>query len=546
MQISLPQSITGIQSTPSTCSYALNMYPIDGVLVDRSPWAAIQQLPENGAISNSFTCRGLVVSADGERLYGVFGNTSATSGEGRVYRLDSSGDVQSTSYSQIGTVSGVSISRMPFAVGFNEICFSTGTKKYYIDTSNDTVTEITDADLPDCTDVDFVDGRYLWTATDGESIHYSDVNAPATISATSFFDAETRPDSNRKTAIIGNDIFVFGDRSIERFRSTGSSTAPFVRVSNSIYSVGYIGGIKKLSDRVFFVGAPIYGSPAVYELSLQGLRQISPTSVNEQIFYGESSYTSGDSYIDSWHEFGRQILHCRISVDTNNERSFYCVIDGGAYKWGYLDAAVSINNDGGGIYQGLPIRKPIADFDLGDSVLYKGDYYASNNTFKSAVFGISGVAYYLNKMRPNLVLNEALDGSWDSESGSNGTVDVKYTRGFVANIRGANDNDLNIDNVRLSVSPITTSASTSHGTSGDTSKIYLTTDLFNSGTAPTAVSVDPNTTEFSGGGRFHTKRELNYRKHGGLLKTNRVVTMAFEIESNQRIAIEGGFVNDSL
>lgn len=527
MLIDLPQTIGGSPSVPSTSSFALNMYPIEGGLVDRNPWNAIQNLP-TGLTSAEYYCRGLVVSADGERLYSIIG--------GNVYRVDSSGDVNSTTYTLIGTISytqSTDLKRIAFAVGFNEICFTTGTKKYYIDTSADTLTEITTANLPDCTDVDFVDGRYIWTATDGESIHYSDVNAPATVQALSFFDAETRPDKNRKTAVIGNDVFVFGDRSIERFRSTGSSTAAFIRVPNSIYAVGYVGGIKKLSDRVFFVGAPVGGPPAVYQLSLQGLMKVSPSGVDEQLYMGDSSYKSGDAYIDSWHEFGRQVLHCNASVDINNEKSFYLIMDSATnnpYKWGYLDTGF----DGGAAAIGTSGATPSAAFSISGAVQYKGDYYGYNYT----PLTLNSVDKYLFKMQPSNRLNQSTDGTFDSYTGE------KFTRGFRFTVRAPNDDEFSIGSVRISLLPITTSASTSFGRSGDTIKMWSYTDD-DQGDTPTEEQLSTITSDSAGFNLFHTKREIHFTDSAPLVRFDHFASIVVEIEGNQRFTVEKVSINDN-
>jgi hypothetical protein len=167
------------------------------------------------------------------------------------------------------------------AVSYTEIAIATGVANYILNPVNDTLTEIADPDLPACRSVVYIDGRFVWVTADGESIFYSDVNNASSVQALSFFDAESRPDKNVEAVVLGNDLYILGETSIERFRTTGNSTAPFQRVNNSVISIGYLGGLVDLGDSVMFIGQYKGGTVEIYELSGSQILQRASGIVSE-------------------------------------------------------------------------------------------------------------------------------------------------------------------------------------------------------------------------------------------------------------------------
>ena len=291
-------------------------------------------------------------------------------------------------FPNLPTLGGVS-KNCSFAVGYNEICIASGSTCYAVDYATNTVTAI-GAPLPDCSSVAYIDGRYVWVATAGDLVYYSDVNDPLTTQALSFFDAESRPDLNREVAVIGNDLFVFGTKSIERFRGSGISTAPFTRVNNSVISIGYVGAITKLSDKIIFIGRPVGGGLGIYELTLGSVTKISNFLVDEilndkveQINIQETVGMSFDSYGRTIYAFTTmdQVNYSPgFGSGSNDDRGFlglYCV-PSEQYSWGFISD--NPNNDMTGFSDWYKYPIGFESNLVSDNV-----YFARAFTFKHAV-----------------------------------------------------------------------------------------------------------------------------------------------------------------
>lgn len=317
--------------SPRSLALPHNMYFHNGMLVQRTGMLRGMKYDGGGrpTASTDYLPRGILIGRDQVRAYAIFGN--------EVYNITTFGWGAS-----LGTISAPPSTqdyekdRVSHAVGFTGIAFATGDKNYFINTITDTMAELTDPDLPACRSVAYVDGRYLWVALDGESVFYSEVNDPGNVTALSFFDAESRPDLNKEVAVIGNDVYVLGATSIERFRNTGSQDTPFIRVTNSVLSIGYRGGLISLSDRLVFVGQAVGGGIAIYQLDAGRVTVISNEPVNEMLNHESwSGINNGSSFnceSQSFDEFGSPVY----TFTFNSRLTLYCRFAAGVPTWGTL------------------------------------------------------------------------------------------------------------------------------------------------------------------------------------------------------------------
>lgn len=260
IQVPLPVTIKGSKRTPKLVEYPHNVIYVNGGLLSRPACTRVYSVTPRKP-------RGQFIW-DGD-LYSVWGND--------LYR--GVGPTQN----RIGSIAGNA--KIRTAKGYNGVAIATSSVEYFFD---GTLTVLNDPDLPTCADVTRIDGRFVWTPVDGGPVVYSDINDAGNIDALSFFDAETLPDINKATVNIKNDLFVFGADSIERFRNVGTPTLPFVRVNNSINSVGYVGGLIETRDSFMFLGKDKDGGNQFYVYANGTAVPISTDSVNEQL---ENDYT---------------------------------------------------------------------------------------------------------------------------------------------------------------------------------------------------------------------------------------------------------------
>ena len=107
-------------------------------------------------------------------------------------------------------------------------------------TNGTTLTEITDVDAPTkSTHIVFMDkyliSNDLATGEEGK-VKYSDVNDPLVWNALSFFETERKPDGVTAIGTVGNQLVVFGPRSIEFFYNDG--VTPFRRFDGGESNIG--------------------------------------------------------------------------------------------------------------------------------------------------------------------------------------------------------------------------------------------------------------------------------------------------------------------
>lgn len=306
MMIPLPKTIRGSKVLPKQNEYLLNLINIGDWLVSRP--AATLVTAKAGEARGSFVFRGV--------YYAVFGD--------KLYR-----DLVLT---EVGTIAGSGTIR--YAAGFNHAVIVTGTAVGNYTVVGSTLTQITDPDLPACSDVTFIDGRFLFTPSNGDPVIYSDVGDGGSIGALSYFDAESLPDGNKLVENIKNDIFVGGEASFERFRNSGPTTNPFVRVPNAMVSVGYVGGKIATKDSMIFLGKDKDAGYAFY-LFAEGTAQIISTDTINELLNLPGNYTPTQLAAVKSQRFNWRGADCYAFELPDRTLLF----QGG--KWSYVDSGIT-------------------------------------------------------------------------------------------------------------------------------------------------------------------------------------------------------------
>lgn len=327
----LPSTIKGSKATPKLHEFTVNLIAAQGALLSRPACTLVN--PANGAPRGLFEWRG--------EIFSLFGND--------LYR--------GVSLTKVATLN--SLSKISVAQGFTKCAIATGLANYYLD-SNSNLHQITDPDLPVCSDVTRVDGRFVWTPVDGSPLKYSELNTPENINALSFFDAETSIDSNKLTVNVKNDLFVFGENSIERFRNVGSKSSPFMRVNNSIISVGYAGGIVETRDSFMFLGRDKDGGYQFYVFASGSAVPISNDAINEQL---NTQYTLQELETCQGQRFNWRGVDCYVfSVGETD----YLFSGGKPANWSYL--STQTNN-----------FAELQPWGYRNAMLFKNEWYVQKN-----------------------------------------------------------------------------------------------------------------------------------------------------------------------
>lgn len=304
MMIPLPKTIRGSKVLPKQAEYLLNLLNVEDHLISRP---AVQLVLEKAG-----EARGLFVFKD--VLYGIWGD--------KLYR-----DLALT---EVGTIGGAG--PVHVAGGFTHCVIVTGTAGANYTLLDSTLTAIADPDLPACIDVTFIDGRFLFTPANGDPIIYSEIGDGGNINPLSYFDAESLPDGNNLVENIRNDIFVGGTGSFERFRNTGPSTAPFIRVNNAVVEVGFVGGKIKTKDSLIFLGRDKDNGYAFYLFSEGTAQIISPDVINELL---NLDYTPAQLAAVTAQRFNWRGVDCYAFALPDRTLLFQNA------KWSYVDSGIA-------------------------------------------------------------------------------------------------------------------------------------------------------------------------------------------------------------
>ena len=216
------------------------------------------------ALTAGGKCRGMIEM--GGALYVV-------SGQG-IYKVTSTWTV-----TQIGTLAGTDIVEMSKnAAATPQIVIVANGDKYKIE--SDTVSQITDTDLPASVSCTFLNARIIYGIANG-AFYWSAVDDADDIDPLDTATAEGDPDSLVAVRNHLQEIWVFGSKTAEIWVDTGNATAPFRRQGAGVIPKGCIGRntIAQLDNNLFWVGQ----DGIVYGAQGYGFERISHFGVEESI-----------------------------------------------------------------------------------------------------------------------------------------------------------------------------------------------------------------------------------------------------------------------
>ena len=204
------------------------------------------------AVRGLFTARTLTQ----ERCFAVVGTT--------LYEIFYDG-----SSSSIGALTGMatgSRSKVYMALnGNSELMLQDTLAGYIFDLTTNVLTQITDIDYPRGTTLDYADGYFIISDSNGR-VSFSGLNSGTSWDGLDFFTPTFKPDRVRAVVAFREEIYCFGDDTIEIYINDGET--PFIRQSRTsiYYGLTARDSVAVHHGGVFFLGKSRTGGSEVYLL----------------------------------------------------------------------------------------------------------------------------------------------------------------------------------------------------------------------------------------------------------------------------------------
>lgn len=160
-----------------------------------------------------------------------------------------------------------------------------GTNGYVLNTSTRTVTKITDTDWLGSTQVEFLDGYYIFAQPSADVFYISAIDNPSAFDALDFSSSDRIPDNIVAMRVSGQELFIFGTHSTEIWVNSGGTDFPFARYTQAPIDIGIVGkdAAVKTTDSLFFVGKSRSGQAVVYQMAGHTPRRVSTRAVEEAL-----------------------------------------------------------------------------------------------------------------------------------------------------------------------------------------------------------------------------------------------------------------------
>jgi hypothetical protein len=170
-------------------------------------------------------------------LHDVEGQLFAVCGQ-TLYQISNTG--AAIPRGSIPGVGRVSMAHNQVAGG-HQLTVVNDTGGYVWNTATQTFTIITDEGFPGSSRVDFIDGYMMHVEPFGRFLLHSDLADALNFNTLDRFEAETQPDRTRSLIVNNQEVWAFGDRTIDVFANAGTAQGTFQNKGVSI-SVGCIAG----------------------------------------------------------------------------------------------------------------------------------------------------------------------------------------------------------------------------------------------------------------------------------------------------------------
>lgn len=202
----------------------------------------------------------------------------------------------------IGTLSGTP-AKVQMTTNRTQITILTSNgDSYYYDTNTSTFAKITDADYQGSSSVTTLNGYTIFSVTESDQFFISELNDTTSYRALDFATAEARPDNLIQVYALNNELWLFGEKTIEIWGNTGNATFPFERIRGAFIEIGCAAKNSIVNDQegIFWLGDDL----SVYQGIGYSGKRISTYPIETEI----NSYATTDDafayfYIQEGHRF---------------------------------------------------------------------------------------------------------------------------------------------------------------------------------------------------------------------------------------------------
>lgn len=224
-------------------------------------------------------------------LYVVSGNT--------LYQVNSAYDAVAK-----GTVAGTGLVSM--ADNGTQIMIAADPKGYIYNTSTGVFAEITDADYPGASVVDYLDGYFVFIQPNSQKIWVTALLDGTSVDPLDFVSAEGDPDNIVSMIVDHREVWVFGTNSTEVWYNAGLSDFPLARIQGAFNELGCAArySVAKMNNQVYWLGKDTRGQGIIYQANGYMGQRISTHAVEWQIQqYGNISDAIAYTYQQDGHSF---------------------------------------------------------------------------------------------------------------------------------------------------------------------------------------------------------------------------------------------------
>lgn len=205
--------------------------------------------------------RGMTVFND--ELYKVNDNT--------LFKIGSTGV-----YTELGTITGTN--RCIFANDGTNLIITTGGDGYQF--TGTTLSQITDPDFQNGNSCTYLNQQIIFDGNGGK-FQVADVGDPDSLQPNNFATAESSPDDTIRVFAWREQLYIFGERTVETWYNSGTGNPPFSRVQNATMQVGLgaIHTVDATDEYTYFLG----DDRRVYRFSATQPQNITSIAISHQL-----------------------------------------------------------------------------------------------------------------------------------------------------------------------------------------------------------------------------------------------------------------------
>lgn len=146
-------------------------------------------------------------------------------------------------------------------------------------------TQINDANFLGATQVDYIDGYFIFSKQNSQQFFLSPLNAVVPFSGLDVGTAEAQPENLMGLIELQEQVYLFSGRHIEVWYDSGAASFPFQRIPSGVIEIGCAAAfsIAKIQNAVYWLGQDKDGRAVVYRMQGMQPQRISTYAIENEI-----------------------------------------------------------------------------------------------------------------------------------------------------------------------------------------------------------------------------------------------------------------------